>query len=122
MCPEVRVKCKNCGGFAPAEQFKLHYSLRMMVCPNCYSGKTAKKEEEKKVEPARPAGWDAEDEYLRKYHQIKEKEKPKFKKIPGTDYFQYTCKSCDYEFKYDPYKKVPRNCPYCNEAIPKIEV
>ncbi|MBS3166221.1 hypothetical protein J4444_03805 [Candidatus Woesearchaeota archaeon] len=35
----VKAKCKHCGKDAASDQFRLHYQLRMMVCPACYSGK-----------------------------------------------------------------------------------
>ena len=116
----VKAKCKNCGKEAPAEQFKLHYQIKMMVCPDCFSGKTQKQQEMKKAEPVRPAGWDLEDDYLQKHQRMKEKEKPQFKRIPGTDQVECTCRGCKFAFKYDPFRKKPRTCPFCNENIPRL--
>ena len=93
-----------------------------MVCPNCYSGRTEKlkAKEEKKVD-VKPPGWDQEDEYLEKAAKLKQQQvKAQFKKIPGTDQIQCTCSACKYSFKYDPFRKRPRNCPYCSEDIPKL--
>ncbi|PIZ51627.1 hypothetical protein COY27_02840 [Candidatus Woesearchaeota archaeon CG_4_10_14_0_2_um_filter_33_13] len=127
----VKAKCKNCGNSVPADQFKLHYSLKMMVCPNCFNGKTTpstvtnspnkvagKIVDEKKV--AKPAGWDKEDEYLDKFHRSKVKEVPQFRKIVGTGQVECTCRNCKYTFKYDPFRKRPKSCPYCNEEIPRL--
>jgi len=116
----VKAKCKNCDKEAPAEQFKLHYQFKMMVCPDCFSGKTQKQQEMKKAEPKKPVGWDMDDEYLQKHQRMKEKEKPRFRRIPGTDQVECTCKGCKYAFKYDPFRKKPRTCPFCNEEIPRL--
>ena len=43
----VKAKCRRCNNSVPADQFKLHYSYKMMVCPNCFSGKTQLQEEKK---------------------------------------------------------------------------
>lgn len=117
----VKAKCKKCGREAPVDQFKLHYAFKMMVCPDCFSGKTKKQEETKKAETQRPAGWDQEDEYLTKFHQIKQKETAQIRKIPGTEIYECTCKKCAYKFKYDPYKQIPRSCPFCDENVPNIK-
>jgi len=119
----IKAKCRNCGKEAPSEQFKLHYKYRMMVCPDCFSGKTEKqqkKEQLVKKEEIKPPGWDAEDDYLTKIQQQKQKEAPQFKRIPGTNFLQVTCKNCNYSFRYDPLRKRPANCPYCSEDIPKV--
>ena len=121
----IKVKCRNCNKEADSELFKLHYKYKMMVCPDCFSGRTEEKKKvqekiERKEPPSKPADWDNDDLYLEKYQQQKEKEAPKFKKIPGTDYVQCTCNKCKYSFKYDPFRKKPSSCPYCSEEIPRI--
>jgi hypothetical protein len=120
----VKVICKRCGQQAEADSFKLHYEHKIMVCPDCFRGKSVvdKKEKEKKIEPVKPAGWDKEDEYLELYKKQKAREQQKvnFKKIPGSDHIKCKCNNCGFVFKYNPFKKIPLCCPYCNEEVPKI--
>ncbi len=119
----VKAKCKNCGCEAPTDSFKLHYELRQMVCEKCF--KNPKKEEPsvvlKKEAPEKPPGWDAEDEYLEKATRMKkEQNQVQFARIPGTNNVKCTCFNCKYEFRYDPFRKQPRSCPYCDSDIPKL--
>ena len=115
-----QAQCKNCNNFALAEQFKLHYKHKMVVCPSCFSGRT--EQLKKKVELIKPPGWDTEDEYLEKLIKQRQEDKVvKFTKISGTHQVICTCLKCKYEFKYDPFKKTPRSCPYCNGEIPKMD-
>ncbi|MEW5896674.1 MAG: hypothetical protein AB1668_03210 [Nanoarchaeota archaeon] len=119
----IKVVCKNCGRQAPADTFKLHYKYKMMVCPECFSGKTEQKKEQMKKEqaqPQKPAGWDKEDEYLERMVAVKKREEPQFSRIPGTDQIKLVCVHCKYSFKYNPVKNMPGACPYCNGSIPKI--
>jgi len=122
----IKAKCRNCDREVLADKFKLHYKLRMMVCPDCFSGKTQtikeKEMAQKKAEPPKPPGWDAEDKYLENYHKNKvvEPQTVKFSRIPGTNQIQCECKSCTFKFKYDPFKKMPRSCPYCNADVPRL--
>ena len=121
----VKARCKNCGKEAPADQFKLHYKLRMMVCPACYTGKTELQkadEKQKAAEPMHPPGWDKEDEYLEKMARFRREEtKSQFTRVQGADQVKCTCVHCKYTFKYDPYKQMPRVCPYCNTDVPKFK-
>jgi len=122
---DIRAQCKECQGFASANKFKLHHGFKRIVCPNCFSGKTKKKEEEekksKKEKINKPKGWDAEDEYLDKMTKIKQEQvKSQFSRIPGTKQIQCKCLGCNYIFKYDPFRKKPNACPYCNRDIPKL--
>lgn len=119
----VKSKCKNCGKESPADQFKLHYQLRMMVCPTCYSGRTQKEEQKKTATPPKPAGWDAEDEYLEKMARLKRQENQSkaAEPIPGTDYVKVTCLGCKYSFKFNFVKKAPLNCPYCSQEVPTLK-
>ena len=92
-----------------------------MVCPGCFKGKALPKEKVKKVEPPKPPGWDSDDDYLEKISRQRQvEEKAQFKKIPGTDYVRCTCLKCKFQFRYDPFKKRPRVCPYCSADIPKL--
>ena len=121
----IKAKCKNCGKDTAVDQFKLHYQLKMMVCQNCFSGRTQKEKEEKeKVKNevrTKPPGWDQEDDYLEKHARTKEESRVSvFSRIPGSDLLKCTCVSCKYSFKYDPFKRVPRTCPYCDGDVPKV--
>ena len=121
----VKSKCRNCDQEFPADQFKLHYQLKMMVCPNCFSGKKKKEEEKvsapKQEEAPKSPGWDKDDEYLEKYHKIKLMDaKPVFQKMLGSQILKCTCVHCKYPFKYDPIRKMPNACPYCNGDIPRV--
>lgn len=122
----VTAECKMCGGSAAADQFKLHYKFRQMVCPRCYTGKTeeeAKKQVIRNVEPAKPAGWDKDDEYLEKVSRVKkEQETTQFNKIAGSDLLMCKCVKCKYSFKYDALRKIPRTCPYCDAEIPRVKM
>jgi Zn finger protein HypA/HybF involved in hydrogenase expression len=121
----VKVTCKKCGTLVPADQFRLHYEYKMMVCPSCYTGKNKVKEDAVKnvpAEPPKPAGWDKEDEYLEKASkQRKEETTNVFSRLPGTDLVKCRCPKCKYVFKYDPVRKSPSTCPYCNGEIPRFK-
>jgi hypothetical protein len=120
----IKVKCKNCNKEADSDGFKLHYKYKLMVCPDCFSGRTARDEEKKKAQVTivqkKPAGWDQEDEYLDKYRKMKAKQEMKFKRVPGTSNVQCTCNGCEFTFNYDPFRKRPRNCPYCSKEVPRM--
>lgn len=121
----IKAVCRNCHREADSETFKLHYKYKMMVCPDCFSGRTEQKRQEikKKEAPSKPPGWDMDDEYLEKMARLKNKEENgKFTKIPGTDQVMYCCVNCKYSFRYHPLKKIPPNCPYCNSEIPKLRL
>ena len=120
----VKAQCRICGTFAPADQFKLHYKYKSVVCPSCFSGRKAQQEEKKVVvnEPPKPAGWDKEDEYLEKAQRVRQaEERSSFEKITGSDQVKCTCTSCKYVFKYDPFRKTPKVCPYCDVAVPRLK-
>ena len=129
---DLRIQCGSCNGFAPANQFKLHYKFKKVVCPSCFSGRTeqeerkkaaAKAEQTQTLQPKKPAGWDKEDEFLERMARIKENDlKMKVEKIPGTTLVRFNCTKCTYAFKYDPYRKMPKACPYCNGDIPNLKV
>lgn len=97
----------------------------MMVCPNCFAGKTklAQENAQKAESAPKPRGWDAEDEYLEKMSKMKQKEtNVQFEKISGTSQVKCTCPHCEFQFKYDPFRKLPRTCPYCDNEIPKLKL
>lgn len=128
MISAVKAVCKNCGQSAPADSFKLHHQFKMVVCPACYSGRTAelrKKEEEKEekreLPPKKPAGWDEIDDYLeRATARRREENQAQFSKIPGSELVKCRCAHCQYDFKYDPFRKLPSTCPYCDNPVPKL--
>ncbi|MFH1276042.1 MAG: hypothetical protein ABIH82_02945 [Candidatus Woesearchaeota archaeon] len=117
----IKAQCRVCNRYVPAGDFKLSFQYKTMVCPVCFSGKTAAnqhKVEQKKVEEVRkPAGWDEVDEYLNKANRLKYQEKSVFDKINGSLLLKYNCPNCKYVCKYDPIKKIPSSCPYCNVEI-----
>lgn len=118
-----KAKCRKCNKEAAADMFKLHYQYKMMVCPDCFTGRTdiKKTPEVKRDEPPRPKGWDAEDAYLEKASRMRKQEtQSAFRKIPGTEYVQCTCTACKYTFRYHPIKKTPWGCPYCNAEVPRL--
>jgi len=126
MSSGIKANCRICNNSAPVDEFKLHHEYRQMVCKNCFKkGPEEKKKEEqviKQQESAKPAGWDKEDEYLEKISKMRDKEqKAQFKRIPGTDQINYTCAKCTFSFKYDPFKKKPSYCPYCDEDVPRLK-
>ncbi len=94
-----------------------------MVCPDCYSGRTEKKASQPvKKEATKPAGWDMEDEYLDKVSRLKREEtQAQFSQIPGTEHVKCRCTNCKYEFKYNPFTKLPRACPYCDVDVPRMK-
>ncbi|MBI4152596.1 hypothetical protein HY495_02695 [Candidatus Woesearchaeota archaeon] len=122
----VKAQCRVCGMLAPADEFRLHYKYKQAVCAKCYSGRTEqeKQKEElkkKKEEVTRPPGWDDVDEYLtRASKQRQEEQQVQFSRVPGTEQFKCLCFQCKYSFKYDPVKKIPFNCPYCNAEVPRL--
>jgi Zn finger protein HypA/HybF involved in hydrogenase expression len=126
----VKARCKRCGNEAPATDFRMHYDYKMMVCPTCFKGgakvipkvenKVLPKKEEEPQIPKAP-GWDKDDEYLERAVKFKkEKEGGIFKQIPGTSQLMCTCPACKYSFRYDPVRKIPHGCPYCNGPIPRV--
>lgn len=120
----IKVPCKNCGQQTPVDDFKLHYKYKMMVCPACYSGRTEeirKREEKVAAKDVKPPDWDKEDEILERMTAIRKQEnQAQFSKIAGTDQVKCNCANCKYSFKYNPYRKQPRTCPYCNADVPKL--
>ena len=123
----VKAQCRVCGQLAPADEFKLHYKYKQAVCAKCYSGRTEqeKQKEElkkKKEEATRPPGWDEVDDYLsRASKQKQEEQQIQFSKIPGTEQVKCLCFNCKYSFKYDPVRKLPQACPYCNAEVPRLK-
>ena len=117
--------CKNCGNLANAEDFKLHYKVRAMVCPPCSKNPDHHKPKPEPVKEvvAKPPGWDAEDEYLLKASKMKEEEnRAQFSRIPGTNHVQCKCRGCDFSFKFNVVTRMPASCPYCNRDVPKFRM
>ena len=109
----VDAVCRVCKKSSPAEDFVLDPEYKMMVCPECVKRRKReplkpKAEEPKKIIEAKPAGWDADDEYLEKTYK-KKYVRPNVK--PGQ---KVKCRKCGYIFKYSP---VNNTCPYCDAPI-----
>ncbi|MEK6900104.1 MAG: hypothetical protein AABX05_03190 [Nanoarchaeota archaeon] len=127
MDDNLRIQCRICKGFAPASQFKLHYKYKQVVCPSCASGKSELEEKKKAAQqveaPKKPAGWDKDDEYLEKMIRMKQNDNStKIEKIPGTNMVKVGCFKCAYSLRYDPFKKMPKFCPYCNVEVPNLKL
>ncbi len=118
----IKAKCRKCGKEAPSDSFRLHYLHKMMVCPDCFSGRTEQKAATAAAQKtARPAGWDAEDEYLEKASRMRrEEQKVTVTPITNSEYVQYLCGKCKYNFRYHPVRHQPRVCPYCDTEVLKV--
>lgn len=128
----VNATCRVCKKEAPADSFRLHHEHKQMVCPSCFKNNSTS---EPKVQPqanplsqmpatsTKPKDWDKVDEYLeRAQEQRREENQAQFSKIPGTDLVRCTCQGCKYNFRYDPFRKTPHSCPYCDQEIPKLRM
>lgn len=69
----------------------------------------------------RPAGWDAEDEYLSKLAKAKQDNLVIATRI-DKDRVQYKCQKCQYDFAYNIEKQKPSRCPFCNSQIFKFVI
>ena len=128
----IQAECKKCGGKANADNFKLDYKARLMVCPNCFNqrdnpspkvGLEQKKVKQERVEPSRPPGWDKEDVELERLNRIRiDETRALIERVPGQTYVKLTCPECKFKYKYYPINKKPGNCPYCNKESPKIRI
>jgi len=130
---DMRVKCKQCGRFADAKEFVLDHGYKMMVCPHCVkdrqlreqvhrqvnADKFRKQKEEEERMRNKPAGWDAEDDYLEKAWKNKLRSTVQVEKV---DYerVKYPCPKCKYTFTYNVEKKTPQNCPMCGNPVTKM--
>ncbi|MFH1850649.1 MAG: hypothetical protein ABH879_10820 [archaeon] len=130
----VDAKCRVCGKNHPVSSFVLDTKYMMMVCAECSKKARQSKEARKPKEASddvnvrvvgsqKPAGWDAEDEYLAKVQ--------KQKKRPGEETpvirvdmerVKYRCPKCNYEFLYNIVRKHPGVCPYCAREIGRVRV
>ncbi|MFH1682240.1 MAG: hypothetical protein ABIA37_00435 [Candidatus Woesearchaeota archaeon] len=127
MFSDVQVKCKQCNRSAKSTEFVLDPVYGKMVCEACVKErktsegikrelavqKAAKQVEEKK----KPAGWDAEDEYLAKQARKKAEETPVPVKKIDAERVKIQCAACKYEFVYNKVKQTPGNCPYCGKEV-----
>ena len=69
----------------------------------------------------RPAGWDAEDEYLDKLAKAKQNNVVITTRI-DKDPVMYKCQKCQYDFAYNVEKQKPSRCPFCNSPIFKFAI
>ena len=125
----IRAVCKRCGKSVQADKFVLDSVYRMMVCPFCVKERKDKinaerfsqerdKEEKERLEElkTRPAGWDAEDEYLERLSRKKEQVKVDFERI-DKERIKCSCPKCRYRFVYNTISRSPAACPYCGAKI-----
>lgn len=129
---EVKVKCKRCARIDYMHKFVLDPVYKMVVCPGCVQerkDKEAKIEKDREMAAAgkaealakpKPAGWDAEDDFLSRSGGKKEQAVAVQKLADGR--VRYKCPKCSYQFAYDTELKKPRVCPYCSSEIAKIAV
>ena len=128
----IKVICKKCGRRAMSNEFALDHVYRMMVCPLCVKerktsemvhAEVKKMEEDRKKQKAqekeKPAGWDAEDDYLERMHKMKMKTSVKVERVDDSR-VKYQCPKCKYNFIYDRAARRPQACPYCSSEIGKI--
>jgi Zn finger protein HypA/HybF involved in hydrogenase expression len=124
----VKVRCRNCGNEALADDFKLDTVKGIMVCPMCDNRSMrdkVKEDIEKNNISKKPDDWDEIDEYLeQKYKEKNRKEHiVEYEIIKGSKYYvKYTCKNCDYSFRYNTLKHWPRVCPSCAKDIEVINI
>lgn len=119
----VKANCKKCGRAEPADRLVLDPVYQMFVCQDCVSERKKKelgkiRQEEKQVKQKedfrnKPAGWDAEDEYLSKAYQNKQaKPSVSFERI-DSDTVKCKCPKCHYKFIFHIAKRYPGTCPFC---------
>ena len=126
----IRAVCKRCGKSVQADKFVLDSVYKMMVCPFCVKERKDKinaerfsqerrKEEQEMMEEmkTRPAGWDAEDEYLERLSRKKEQERVDFETI-DKERVKCACPKCRYRFVYNTISRSPATCPYCGTKLP----
>ena len=118
---DVKVRCRNCGGEAYSDEFKLDNIKGVMVCPNCSNKPSVQlidKEVEENGVDDKPAGWDEVDDYLEKAYRDKKNKQPEvIKAEDGSVYVQCVCKKCQYGFRYNTLKKWPHSCPSCGREV-----
>lgn len=124
----IKAKCRRCGKDAPSDSFILDPVYGMMVCQNCVNERRSKSFSVKKGgkdsaaesdEPAKPKGWDSDDDMLSKAYKNKVETYVKVQKI-DSEKVKYTCPKCKYQFTYNVDKNLPPKCPYCNMPIQKF--
>lgn len=129
---EQKVKCRQCGRFAPINDYRLDPVFGKMVCSACIKERRMREDVHREVNAQRqakkkgmeevaekPAGWDIEDEFLSKVYASKMKNTVQVEHISG-DKVKYKCPKCAYKFIYDTGRKMPPGCPYCGTGIGKI--
>lgn len=126
----IQVPCRKCGKPTLSTNLVLDPVYRMVVCPECVKARKARErmvyeeqetpiqEEVKQAKPAKPAGWDAEDEYLEKMTRLKQKTSPQIQRVDA-ERVRYTCQKCKYNFLYNTVKQTPIHCPYCGTPVTK---
>jgi predicted Zn-ribbon and HTH transcriptional regulator len=117
----VKVRCRNCGNEAFADDFKLDNIKGTMVCPGCSTRPNLQmidKEVEENSIDDKPVGWDEVDDYLEKAYREKKSKEPGVLKSESEDgYVHCVCKKCQYGFRYNTIKKWPHSCPSCGREV-----
>jgi hypothetical protein len=122
-------RCKKCGKLAPAKEFRIHDSLGIMVCKNCFSSSDLLiKKEETKIEIKKPVERvvvprtiviNKEEDVFREIDRpIREKRMVERKK--EDQYRRLTCDKCSFKFRYNERKDWPRICPSCGREVRKF--
>lgn len=126
---DIKVKCRRCQKEVRPEELVLDYHYRMMVCPACVKERHTTQQVRQELkkqglptnEPKRPAGWDAEDEYLERVYQERERNTVNVQKV-DSNHVKYRCIHCKYEFLINLVTKTPRICPYCGAQINRLRL
>ncbi|MBI2147274.1 hypothetical protein HYU19_02225 [Candidatus Woesearchaeota archaeon] len=126
----IKIKCRNCGREAVADEFKLHHKLRMVVCPTCYYGRstsgspmTSSSSVLSSSAPSSVKMSAAAQESMERLARLKQEPAgTSYKPVSNSDDVQYKCPDCKYVFRHDPYRKYPSQCPYCSKAVPRVRI
>ncbi|MBI5389366.1 hypothetical protein HZB01_03235 [Candidatus Woesearchaeota archaeon] len=128
----ISVNCKQCGRPSPSTDFVLDPYYGMMVCAACVKARkqqasiTQSREKAKadaaahalqEQQKGKPAGWDAEDEYLEKMGRFRKTETAPTGETQGKEKLNKTCHKCQYAYVYNTVTRFPRSCPYCGAQI-----
>ncbi|MFH1399042.1 MAG: hypothetical protein ABIG95_02940 [Candidatus Woesearchaeota archaeon] len=120
----IKVKCTVCGQDWDANDFVLDPIYRKVVCSACAKKRRQRvanaKAEKIEVVPKKPAGWDAEDEYLDRVARVKQQEPVIDVEKVDSNKVRYTCPKCRYSFNYNIETHAPSKCPFCSREISKF--
>lgn len=130
----VKVACRRCGKQCSSKDMVLDSVYKMMVCPLCVKERKLDELKQKQgvlnknapqaADPKnKPAGWDAEDEFLEQAVRVREQNRVdvKVQKIDN-EKVKYACPKCKYSFVYNQVTNHPASCPYCGASIFKFRI